>query len=45
MAKCPHCDQPLSTYTTTLDDGDNPNVIKVLVCAQCDKLLGVVGEV
>jgi phage FluMu protein Com len=43
MAKCPHCERPLSTYTETVDDGENPN-IKVLVCAQCDKLLGVVGQ-
>jgi phage FluMu protein Com len=44
MAKCPHCQMPLSTYTTLLDDGD-ADPIKVLICAQCDKLLGVVGTV
>jgi phage FluMu protein Com len=43
MAKCPHCEQPLSTYTTTLDS--DPKNIEVLICAHCDKLLGVVGPV
>lgn len=39
--KCPHCEQPLSTYTTSLDA--EPQNVTVLICAQCDKLLGVVG--
>ena len=42
-AKCPHCGQPLSTYTTLLDS--EPVDVSVLVCARCDKLLGVVGPV
>jgi transcription elongation factor Elf1 len=43
MAQCPHCNQPLSTYTTVPDS--DPRNIEVLICAQCDKLLGVVGPV
>ena len=40
-ALCPHCSEALSTYTTTVDR--EPTNIEVLVCAHCDKVLGVVG--
>ena len=40
---CPHCAAELSTYTTIVDR--EPTNIEVLVCARCDKVLGVVGLV
>ncbi len=40
-AFCPHCNEALSTYTTIDDSG--PKNIEVLVCARCDKVLGLVG--
>jgi hypothetical protein len=40
-ALCPHCTAALSTYTTHVDS--EPTNIEVLVCAHCDKVLGVVG--
>jgi hypothetical protein len=41
-ALCPHCSQALSTYTTRVKS--EPADIEVLVCAHCDKVLGVVGR-
>ena len=38
---CPHCTAALSTYTTNVDS--EPTNIEVLVCAHCNKVLGVVG--
>jgi|SRR5215204_2555840 len=40
-AFCPHCSAALSTYTTIEDS--EPTNVEVLVCAHCDKVLGVVG--
>ena len=40
-AICPHCTSALSTYKTIVDS--EPTNIEVLVCAHCDKVLGVVG--
>jgi hypothetical protein len=40
-AFCPHCSEALSTYTTIADSESSR--VEVLVCAHCDKVLGVVG--
>ncbi len=40
---CPHCTAELLTYTTVVDR--EPTNIEVLVCAHCDKVLGVAGQV
>ena len=40
-ALCPHCTAALSTYTANA--GSESKDVEVLVCAGCDKVLGVVG--